>query len=132
LERVEALLVAAGVLHESDIGQDTPSEDEDDYEDEDEHWENSDRPISSGRVSDLSEVSEVARFSSGGDFALTPLFKGHESDDSRYFGLCPAPCYGCFFVHTTDYICQAAAVHSLSYHGVELSGSRTKLGIPVS
>ncbi|KAJ5524330.1 hypothetical protein N7494_010980 [Penicillium frequentans] len=90
LERVEALLVAAGILHESDIGQDTPSEDEDDDQDEfeDEHWENNDRPISSGRVSDRSEVSEVARFSSGGDFALTPLFKTHESEDSRYFGRC--------------------------------------------
>lgn len=94
--------MAAGVLHESDIGQDALSEDEDEDEDEYEHWENGDRPISSGRASDLSEVSEVARFSSGGDFALTPLFKAHENDDSRYFGLCSASGYGCFPVHATD------------------------------
>ncbi|KAJ5649474.1 uncharacterized protein N7484_003197 [Penicillium longicatenatum] len=94
LERVEALLVAAGVLHESDIGQDAISEDEDEDEDEDEEDDEDkneqldDRPISSGRVSNLSEGSEIARFSSGGDFALTPLFKSHGSDDSKYFGRC--------------------------------------------
>lgn len=134
MERVEALLVAAGILHESDIGQDAYSEDEDDDqdEDEDEYWENNNRPTSSGRVSDLSEASEVARFSSGGDFALTPLFKTHESEDSRYFGMYPPPNCGCIAVYAADYICQAAAVHFLSYHGVESSGSRTKLGIPVS
>jgi hypothetical protein len=132
LERVEALLVAAGVLHESDIGQDAISEDEDEEDDEDKNEQWDDRPISSGRVSNLSQGSEIARFSSGGDFALTPLFKSHGSDDSRYFGLCSALSCSYDFLYATNIIHQDAAVHSRSYHGVVSSGSRTKLGTLVS
>ncbi|KAJ5919795.1 hypothetical protein N7454_009630 [Penicillium verhagenii] len=92
LKKVESLLLAAGILQESDVGQDDLSEQdgeedsEEDHEYECESWRKSDRPISSGQVSDLSDVSEMARYASGGDFAITPIFKGHENDDSRYFG----------------------------------------------
>ncbi|KAJ5765447.1 hypothetical protein N7520_005006 [Penicillium odoratum] len=80
LQRVESLLVAAGVLRESDIGEDAVS-------DEDE-WEHSIRSVSSGQASNLSgpsEGHETARYASGGDFAV-PMFNSHENDESRYFG----------------------------------------------
>ncbi|KAJ6021778.1 hypothetical protein N7540_007282 [Penicillium herquei] len=88
LERVESLLLAAGILHESDITQDTLSED-DDGNASDDRWDSNERPGSSCRTSTHSESSEyydAEQFPGGGDVEATPIFKSHESDDSRYFG----------------------------------------------
>ncbi|KAJ5709345.1 hypothetical protein N7493_010679 [Penicillium malachiteum] len=88
LERVESLLLAAGILHESDITQDTLSED-DDGNMSDDQWIADERPGSSRRMSTHSESSEyydAEQFPGGGDVEATPIFRAHESDDSRYFG----------------------------------------------
>ncbi|KAJ5735388.1 uncharacterized protein N7483_000513 [Penicillium malachiteum] len=57
LERVESLLLAAGILHESDITQDTLSDD-DDGNTSDDQWNTNERPGSSCRTSTHSESSE--------------------------------------------------------------------------
>ena len=86
LERVESLLTAAGILHEGDISEDDLSDDE--YEDtSNDQWEIQRRE--SSRISHLSDSSnnfEAAQFPGGDDVEVTPVFRSHESDDSRYFG----------------------------------------------
>ncbi|OOQ86706.1 putative C6 transcription factor [Penicillium brasilianum] len=90
LSRVEALLKAAGILHEDYISPDELSDD--DYDPSDEKGNLfSRRPQSSGQTSQVSFASrassgEVDYFPSVGDMEAARIFRAHERDDSRYFG----------------------------------------------
>lgn len=90
LSRVEALLKAAGILHEDYISPDEFSDD--DYDPSDEKGNlSSRRPQSSGQTSQVSFASrassgEVDYFPSVGDMEAARMFRAHERDDSRYFG----------------------------------------------
>ena len=84
--------MTAGVLKESDMIRDENSEGEDEDQPY-EHLEVGQRPGSSGQPADHSCITDVSNgfdanhFPRSGDIEITPIFKSHESDDSRYFGL---------------------------------------------
>ncbi|KAJ5174971.1 uncharacterized protein N7482_000848 [Penicillium canariense] len=90
LSRIESLLKAAGILHESDTMPEDLSENDDDLPDEasDLSHKRTQSSSQSSHVSFTSRASsgEVDYFPSVGDVEATPIFKIHERDDSRYFG----------------------------------------------
>lgn len=91
LVRVESLLQAAGILQESDLSHDTLLDgEEEDLPDEtgDSHYhKNQNSPGHSSYLSSRSsDHDDAISFPGGGDVEVTSIFKGHERDDSRYFG----------------------------------------------
>lgn len=90
LGRIESLLKAAGILNEGDL-HDGFSDDEDELPDGD--WNGHQRTgsfVHSPAGSCAFQTSpdrETALFPGGGDLEAAPLFRQHEQDDSRYFGV---------------------------------------------
>lgn len=87
LKRAEALLKAAGILHESDMA--VSDEDEDlPYED----WKNGHQYKDSFGSSDLSSETRKSSesydspYPDHGDIESSGFFKAHKSDETRYFG----------------------------------------------
>lgn len=93
LEKIESLLKSAGILNEADL-HDNLSDDEGELPDEDWGFAHQ-RTESFAHSSDDSYASqsspgcETALFPGGGDLEAAPLFRQHERDDSRYFGVFP-------------------------------------------
>lgn len=96
LRRVESLLQATGILQENDITFKALSDDEseasiDDLLDADQ------RPDSSGGSSNRSSDSYASSEQRApapyeGGIEVAPIFKSHESDETRYFGWLSHPC----------------------------------------
>lgn len=91
LEKIESLLKTAGILNESNF-VDEPSDDEDGFPYNE--WEIAHRRAESfahssdgSCPSQSSPGCEAALFPGGGDLEATSLFRQHERDDSRYFGV---------------------------------------------
>lgn len=91
LEKIESLLKTAGILNESNFVNES-SDDEDGFPNND--WEIAHRRAESfahssdgSCPSQSSPGCEAALFPGGGDLEATPLFRQHERDDSRYFGV---------------------------------------------
>lgn len=129
LDKIESLLKTAGILNEADLHDDlSGDEDELSYDD----WAVAhERSKSVAYSSDDSYASlnpsscDTTHFPGGGD--LTPLFKQHEKDDSRYFG-------ESHWVYKMEHssLGQADRAHYQSSRGAELSGSKAKLATSAS
>lgn len=88
IRRVRLLLNATGILQRHDITDEMLSDSDDEgLEDEildAERHPDSRRSSNDSVASEISEWAHAARFV--GDIEVAPIFKSHESDETRYFG----------------------------------------------